>query len=337
MISRKARMHAAQMASRVLAEFGAKERVKAGYTRIDPIAIAEAAGLFVMSRPLERLVGAFLREEPRSGVLLNSDRPIGMIHMTCAHELGHYFLGHETTADAKLYYDDNSQDIEQEADQFAYSLMTPAWLIAHVINRYGWASGLGDSVVIYQLSLRLGLSYEATVRSLYQQKKVTFSERTHLLSVEPIDIKRRIVPLGIKVSGRQDVWMLTEADEGSVIEPRDDDLVFVVLPSHASAGFLWSIGESAQSLSLKPMPVARAPRTDDIHNLVVGGTTRAVYQLRTLGEGPREPLKVKLTERQPWSGTRSQRVDVSLVTQYDEVEDGLSEQSITLRLQEYAS
>lgn len=337
MIIRKARMHAAQVASRVLAEFGAKERIKAGYTRIDPIAIAEAAGLLVMIRPLERLVGAFLREEPRSGVLLNSDRPIGMMHMTCAHELGHFFLGHETTADAKLFYDDNSKSIEQEADQFAYSLMTPAWLIAHVINRYGWVSDLGDSKVIYQLSLRLGLSYEATARSLHQQNKVSLAQRNHLLSVEPIDIKRRIVPPGVKVGGGQDVWMLTEADEGSVIEPRDEDLVFVVLPSHASAGFLWSIGDSVQSLSLKPMPVPRAPRTEDIQNLIVGGPARAIYQLHSDGEGPRQPLKVKLTERQPWNGTRSQRVDVSLVTQYDEVEDGLSEQSIALQLQEYGS
>lgn len=337
MISRAARMHAAQVASRVLADFGAKERVRAGYTRIDPIAIAEAAGLFVMMRPLERLVGAFLREEPRSGVLLNSARPVGLMHMTCAHELGHYFLDHETTADVNLNYDDNSRDIEQAADQFAYSLMTPPWLVAHVIKQYGWASRLGDSEVIYQLSLRLGLSYEATVRALYQQKKISSLERNQLLAVEPISIKRRIVPPGVKVSGRQDVWMLTKADEGSVIEPRDEDLVFVVLPSHASAGFLWSIGDSSQSLSLKPMPVARVQRTEDIQHLIVGGTARAVYQLHSNGEGAREPIRFKLTEQQPWSGRRSQRDDVSLATQYDEVEDGLSEQSIMLRLQEYGS
>lgn len=337
MISRKARMHAAQLASRVLAEFGARERLKQGYTRIDPIAIAEAAGLFVMTRPLDRLVGAFLREHPRSGVLLNSQRPVGMMHMTCAHELGHYFLGHDTTADEKLHYDGHSEQVEQEADQFAYSLMTPAWLVAHVINRHRWATLLGDSKVVYQLSLRLGLSYEATARALCQQTKITVPQQNYLLSIKPINIKRAIVPPAVTVTAGQDVWMLTESDQGTVIEPRDEDFVFVDLPSHASSGFLWSISDSGEALSLKPMPIPRVPRSDDIDSLIVGGSARAVYELRSSGAGSRQPLKIKLTERQPWSGTRSQRDDVSLMTQYDEVEDGLSENSINLRLREFAS
>ena len=124
-------LHAAKRAGEVLEDTAAKRRIlEEGYTRIDPVAIAERDGIPVMVRPLEKLLGAFLRQEGSPGILVNSLRPIGMVHLTCAHELGHYFLGHGTKTDEDLNYGNSSSPDEQEANEFAYKLLMPRWLVA---------------------------------------------------------------------------------------------------------------------------------------------------------------------------------------------------------------
>ena len=126
-----------RLAGEILENSGTRSRVENGYTRVDPIAIAESEGIDVMARPLDKLLGAFLREE-RVGILLNNQRPSGMFHMTCAHELGHFYLGHLTSTDEHLDYRSDASEAELEADQFAYALMAPLWLIARVLKAQGW-------------------------------------------------------------------------------------------------------------------------------------------------------------------------------------------------------
>ncbi len=185
MIARVNALKIARLAAEVLANPLTRTRLADGYTRIDPIAIAEGEGIDVMVRPLDKLLGAFLREDS-VGILLNHRRPAGMFHMTCAHELGHFFLGHGTTTDEQLDYGSGANETELEADQFAYSLMAPLALVVKVLKaqRWNWDS-VQNPATIYQLSLRLGLSYTAMVWSLFRMGKLDGGTAKSLAHVSP--------------------------------------------------------------------------------------------------------------------------------------------------------
>jgi len=100
--------------------------------------VASAIGVEVRFIDGPSLEGMFLRD-PHPTVCLPSlnHRPRGRVSFTCAHELGHFQLGHGTTVDEYLDGDPDGRprsDEEFAADVFASSLLMPRQA---VLQRFG--------------------------------------------------------------------------------------------------------------------------------------------------------------------------------------------------------
>lgn len=330
---------AARRASEIYRDSGAGTRVeKDGYTRVDPFWVAAQEGVTVMLRPLDKLLGAFIRQDA-SGILINSERSAGLIHMTCAHELGHYFMGHGTTADEKIDYGTSADRIEQEADWFAYQLLTPRLLLAHVIRRKGWSmQSLKDPLLLYQLSLRLGIGYEATLWSLYRQKLLDRPTVQGMLKVQPAEIKRKLI--GDKLlDPRKEVWLLDDYDRSSILEPRPEDQLLLRLKNHASSGYVWSADEiSAQGFQLRPV-LEQSRKPQDPTQLVFGRPTTADYLLvrtGTANQGQPQPMVLSMEERRPWSADEPANATFVANAEFEQIHSGLTPAAKKQLLQESA-
>lgn len=322
-------LRAAQRAAEIIDESGAMERIEQdGYTRIDPFQIAADSGVMVMLRPMQKLLGAFLGDET-PGILVNVDRSAGLVHMTCAHELGHFFMGHGSTADEKIYYGSKAALVEQEADQFGYNLLVPRKLIVKVMQRKQWSkAALFRPDVLYQLALRMGVSYEAAAWSLSRHKVMSPAQVQQMLRTTPAMIKKAL--LGDRlVNARREVWLLDNDDRTSILEPRPDDQLVVRLPSRASSGYLWeadSVDElTSQGFQLKPLTVPSKP---SVGNPPVFGGPGTMDYLLTDGRASDAVLvDVQLSERAPWDASSPPTDTFKSSAQFERLGFGLAPHS----------
>lgn len=327
----------ALLAQGVFHESGAKVRItEDGYTRVDPFSIAAKAGITVLLRPLDRLLGVFIRQST-SGILVNTERSAGLVHMTCAHELGHFYSGHQTTADETIDYGKSASIKEQEAEWFAYQLLAPRVVLANVLRRKGWtAQSLRNPIVLYQLSLRLGISYSATAWSLRRQDLLDMSSVHKLLEVQPADIKRSLIgeePLG----PRKEVWLLDESDQSSVLEPRPEDRLVLRLKGHASSGYVWSPKElAAEGFHIRPIENAPTPSTD-LSDLVIGGSSTSDYLVSSeVGDASvsDHPVRLAFEERRPWSKAAAPGASYQATALFENIRPGLTDAAKRRLLQE---
>lgn len=335
MLDRKERLQIAQRASGILRESGALDRIRDdGYTRVDPFKIAIDADLAIMKRRLQDLLGGFFRDT-QSGILVNIDRPPGMVHMTCAHELGHYFLGHESTVDQTLDYGPKGDTKEQEADWFAYHLLMPRSLIVDVMRRKRWQpNDLKNPSTLYQLSLRLGTSFTATYWTLVSlaMLPVGTSEGDKLSRTSLQRLKHELAT-EVPKQTLSDVWLLDENDRDRILEPRPQDRFILDVPSHTSAGYLWSIEEVADAgflLSPLTQDAEGSPSPVD-EPLVVGGRGRQRYVLehgiKQESDVPAERLALEFKEAQPWREHETQKSSFTLTAEFESMALGLDKQS----------
>lgn len=294
-------------AGRLQRQIGLREQMQADPGAVDIFAIIAGLDLPLMVRPLKGLLGAYINT-PAPGILITTERPLSIQRFTAAHELGHRLMGHRPSLDdeekilrrgsveALRQRDrlDNYQ--EAEADAFAAALLMPKWLIQLHCARQGWRTrDLDRPHVIYQLSLRLGGSYEATVRTLERHDMISQDTREALLAVPRKSLKVALLG-GFKPKDyKGDVWLVTERDQGGRLEGSQTDHLLFALTESAAAGYLWDMSP-AEAAGFKPVLDLRA----DVEPDVVGGPSYRRFLAATTEEARGS---LTLHHRRPWVPT----------------------------------
>src|SRR5690606_33306876 len=114
---------------------------------------------------------------------------------------------------------------EMAADAFAGDFLLPYWIFETNAERQGWdADSFADPLVVYQLSLRVGASFEATARQLVANDIIDRATLSGLLDVPRKSIKQALLEGRELEHWRRDVWLLTERDQGTLIQGGPDDV-----------------------------------------------------------------------------------------------------------------
>lgn len=206
--------------------------------------------LAVLIRPLENLLGAFVRA-PTPGVLVTTRRPLSVQRFTAAHELGHFQMGHVPSLDDEnilrrtLFQPAFNTDLQEvEANAFAVGFLMPRWLVARHCERHGWnRSSFDDPVVVYQLSLRLNVSYTALCWTLRRYDYVTPVQVRNLTAVSVRSIKSRLLGDYDPPNYHGDVWVLDQNDRETSLSGSRNDIFVLQLPEHSTGGYLWSVDD----------------------------------------------------------------------------------------------
>jgi Zn-dependent peptidase ImmA (M78 family) len=283
----------------------------------------------VMFQQLKGLLGAFLNEDGSRGVIVTTERPLSVQRFTAAHELGHAMLGHEPSIDpegilsrypvAKRAESDYSLQ-EIQANVFASQILIPRWLLAKHMRRQGWvAADMSKDRVVYQLSLRLGVSYAATCHALLRNQVIDDSACEALLAVQPKAIKKSLAGSHTPADWRRDVWVVTERDDGLLLEGSRSDLVVVKVREHSGSGYLWRLDNLADA----GFAVVQDALEDDADEDSYGGIVFRTVIAEPKEDGGAEG-HVFLRETRPWQANgeplQSLKLDVDF---FGPVDSGL--------------
>jgi Zn-dependent peptidase ImmA (M78 family)/predicted secreted protein len=233
-------------AARLLRKLGAENAARERGGNVDVFGAMLEIELPHLLRPLKGLLGAYLHD-PTPGVLVTTQRPLSVQRFTAAHELGHFTLEHEPSLDderilrrmvAGARSDSSLQEVE--ANAFAAEFLMPRWLISWHCARQGWtAKDFADPSVLYQLSLRMGVSFEAACWTLNRDGLISGSIAERILEMKPRELKRALLSDYEPPDYRGDVWLLTERDAGTRIEGSRQDLFVLRLQENSNAGYVW--------------------------------------------------------------------------------------------------
>jgi Zn-dependent peptidase ImmA (M78 family) len=323
---RAAILNASLGADRLHEKFDTKRRADAGEGRIDVFDMLVQNDLPVMFQPLKGLLGAFLDEDGSRGVIITTERPLSVQRFTAAHELGHAMLGHEPSIDPEgilFRYpvaDRTAADYsleEIQANVFASQLLIPRWLVAKHMKRQGWApEDVSNPDVVYQLSLRLGVSYRAACHALLRHQIIQSPRCDALLNVQPRTIKARLAGAHTPGDWRRDVWVITERDDGILLEGSRSDLVVVKVKEHSGSGYLWRLDDLADA----GFAVVEDDLEDDADGETYGGIVFRTVIARPKGAEGAEG-HVFLRETRPWQEDgkplQSLRLDVDFAGPVD--------------------
>lgn len=264
--------------------------------RIPVFDVIEDARIWLLFQPLRNLYGAYERRGDSAGIIINSQHPLSLQRFTAGHEYGHHVLGHDASADDhERIYRGAGQSLQEVAAQaFAGAFLMPLQLVNFTLREMGLPikPPVLTPTLVYQLALRLGVSYAAAVTQLIAQHKLSAVAGRRFRRLSPLDIKTGLA--GLKPTDPwADVWLLEEAQTGRHITSRVRDEIHVILPETPSNGYEWQVVDTGSGLT-----ELVTDGFDDVDNMdVIGGSgTRHVW-LRVIAPGV---ATIRLELRRPW-------------------------------------
>lgn len=286
-------------AARAHADLGIRERVEREGGSVDVFGAISGLDLPLLLRPLRGLLGAYLNH-PVPGIIVTTERQMSIQRFTAAHELGHLRMAHEPSLDDEgiLRRMPTSPEPtglfqETEADAFAVGFMMPKWLMLDHAARQGWDIGdLRRPDVAYQLSLRLGASYEATSRTLARYRLIDTPAMNALLASKPRAQKIALLAGHVHDDYRGDVWSLTERDAGTRIDGSYNDIFVMELTEHSGGGYVWDFDQLAASGFAVVADDRRAVDPDGVGGPVIRRVTATVDAA--------DRGRLSMDERRPW-------------------------------------
>jgi Zn-dependent peptidase ImmA (M78 family)/predicted secreted protein len=298
--SRDTILEATLEAERLHKALKTKSRLEELSGQIDVFGSIVDQDVALIFKPLDGLLGAYLRS-PSPGIIITTERTLAIQRFTAAHELGHSYLKHIASLDDdsilhRSPFVDADYDLrELAADTFAATFLMPEWVVNFHAERQKWNwQDLSYPVPAYQLSLRLGVSYEACIRVLRRNGLIDQSVLSRLLAIQPKSIKQRILADHQIPNWYPNVWVLTEKDAGARISGEPNDVFVVKLKENSGAGYLWNLDQVRQAGFL----IVGDERKPMDEGLEIGGAVDRVLTARSM-----EPCvgQIAAVESRPWS------------------------------------
>jgi Zn-dependent peptidase ImmA (M78 family) len=254
---------------------------------VDVFLLAQRLGLWLAAQPLDAY-GFYLRQGNASGIVVNSRHPESLQRYTCAHEIGHHILGHESHADDASTLNRYSQLGQQElqAQVFAASLLMPLPVVRHVLREIWTERASLGPVEVYLFSRNIGVSYAAAAWQLAEYKLLSRGQAKQLVKQGAAAAKDELRGMTWVAEARADVWVLDEHWDGIAIACRVGDEVHLRLPEDLSTGRMWTI--DAPAVGSVRRSVAAGPAlswngAEDIDIAAIGAETADVGGVGTLG------------------------------------------------------
>ena len=297
-------LRAVAEAAKILDEFPTGDRAS-----FDIIGAVIRLKIPLLFRPLKHLLGAIIAANGGvRGIMVTTQRDLHVQRFTLAHELGHFLLGHALSLDQEIEYAGRNASgsrptKEAAADTFASELLGSKKLILESAKRHHWTKdALHQPDNIYQLSLRLGISYQAACWALVTSKILNRNEAEKILGFPVKDRKHALVPGELITNPWANVWALNKADTGTFLEAGPDDLFAVHVQDHASAGYIWQLVDSGASAEIVGEQSTIPDRAYGEHS------SRVVYvQFSAPGVH-----RLAFEHIRPWSGAALDQIEIEI-------------------------
>ncbi|WP_440104143.1 ImmA/IrrE family metallo-endopeptidase [Streptosporangium sp. H16] len=214
---------------------------------VDVFMLAQRLGLWLSAQPLDSAAGFYLRQGAVAGAVVNSLHPENLQRYTCAHEIGHHVLGHQSHADNEdlLGKYSNIPIPELEAQVFAASLLMPLPLVNGTLRKlFGTAKPATiNAAQLYLFSRDIGVSYAAAAWQLSQRKVIGVNHARALIESGAAAAKTELRGMRWVEDARADVWLFDEGSNGLTAACRVGDELHFRLSENLSTGRAWALTE----------------------------------------------------------------------------------------------